>query len=350
MKKVLVLLAACLATIATTAIATDYFDATGIPVQRSTISSAEFRTEFAAIETGISDKLPPLVGNGNNWVRINAGGTAMTSENTATLDAALNLSVGTDVQAWDTQLDDIAALSVALNDNFIVADGANWTLETSTEVKTSLGLVIGTNVQAWDEELDEIAALPNTDGNFMVGNGTVWTAENAAAAAVSMGVGTTNSPFFLAVNVGDATDTTLTRLTGGVLGVEGEVVPTQTTGSFSVDFDDACTTTPSYTWNYVRHGNIVSIDPGAGDGTCTSDSSNFQDTSTPVPAAIRPTGGSIYIPATVINDTAQDTGCVILDTDGTVRVLRTTGTQCNLAWTASGTKSAWIGSFSYILH
>lgn len=48
--------------------------------------------------------------------------------------------IGTDVQAWDAQLDDIAALDVTQNDNFIVSDGSNWTQETTTQVRTTLGL------------------------------------------------------------------------------------------------------------------------------------------------------------------------------------------------------------------
>ncbi len=59
--------------------ATDYYDASGIPVARSAISSAEFRTEFSAIQTGISEKLPALTGNGDNFVVVNTGGTALTS-------------------------------------------------------------------------------------------------------------------------------------------------------------------------------------------------------------------------------------------------------------------------------
>lgn len=36
------------------------------------------------------------------------------------------------------------------------------------------GLVIGTNVQAWDADLDTIAGLAKTDDNMMIANGTAW--------------------------------------------------------------------------------------------------------------------------------------------------------------------------------
>ena len=48
-------------------------------------------------------------------------------------------------------------------------------------------LVIGSDVQAWDAQLDDIAALAITDGNFIVANGAAWVAESGATARASMG-------------------------------------------------------------------------------------------------------------------------------------------------------------------
>jgi len=52
---------------------------------------------------------------------------------------------------------------------------------------TTLGLTIGTNTQAWDAQLDDIAALAVTNSNFIVGDGTNWVAESAATARTSLG-------------------------------------------------------------------------------------------------------------------------------------------------------------------
>lgn len=54
--------------------------------------------------------------------------------------------------------------------------------------RTTLGVVIGTDVQAWDDDLDDIAALAKTNSNFIVGDGTDWVAESGATARTSLGV------------------------------------------------------------------------------------------------------------------------------------------------------------------
>jgi hypothetical protein len=47
---------------------------------------------------------------------------------------------------------------------------------------------IGATVQAWDTHLDQLAALTPTAGNFIVGNGTAWVRETPAQALVVLGV------------------------------------------------------------------------------------------------------------------------------------------------------------------
>ena len=88
--------------------------------------------------------------------------------------------------------------------------------------RANLGLTIGTNVQAWDNDLDDIAALTPTDSNIMVGNGTDWVAESGATARTSLGVGTGDSPQFTGVNIGHASDTTIARDAAGIVSVEGK--------------------------------------------------------------------------------------------------------------------------------
>lgn len=68
-----------------------------------------------------------------------------------------------------------------------VADGGTGASDAAT-ARANLGLAIGSNVQGWDTNLDQIAALTPTDSNFIVGNGSAWVAENADTALTSLGV------------------------------------------------------------------------------------------------------------------------------------------------------------------
>lgn len=69
-----------------------------------------------------------------------------------------------------------------------VADGGTGA-STASAARTNLGLAIGSDVQAWDADLDAIAALFKSDGSFIVGNGTTWVAESGATARASLGLG-----------------------------------------------------------------------------------------------------------------------------------------------------------------
>jgi hypothetical protein len=96
---------------------------------------------------------------------------------------------------------------------------------TAAEARTTLGVVIGTDVQASDADLTEIAALATTSFGR-----SVLTQAAAANLATLAGVGTGDSPQFTAVNVGAATDTTIARVSAGVISVEGVTILTTATG------------------------------------------------------------------------------------------------------------------------
>ena len=59
---------------------------------------------------------------------------------------------------------------------------------TAAAARTNLGLAIGTDVQAYDAQLADVAGLTPTDGNFIVGNGTNFVAESGATARASLGL------------------------------------------------------------------------------------------------------------------------------------------------------------------
>lgn len=91
----------------------------------------------------------------------------------STLLADLGLTIGTDTQAFDAQLLDIAGLAVTDN-NIIVGNGSNWVAESGATARTSLGLSIGTDVQAYDDELRDIASSTPTKGDLITSDGTDW--------------------------------------------------------------------------------------------------------------------------------------------------------------------------------
>jgi len=107
-----------------------------------------------------------------------------------------------------------------------VAEGGTGSSDAET-ARTNLGLAIGTNVQAWDGDLDDIAALTPTDSNILVGDGTDWVKESGDTARHSLGLGTADSPQFTKltttsdIELGNATDTTLHRVSAGLISVEG---------------------------------------------------------------------------------------------------------------------------------
>lgn len=134
------------------------------------------------------------------------GGTGATSASDARTN--LGVAIGSDVQAYNASLADIAGLTHA-DGSFVVSDGTNFTLETGNTVRASLGLTIGTDVQAYDAQLADIAGLTPTDGNIIIGDGSNFVLESGNTARTSLGLGTGDTPTFNGLNAGSAKITAL---------------------------------------------------------------------------------------------------------------------------------------------
>lgn len=143
--------------------------------------------------------------SGGTDVAIVDGGTGASTSATARTN--LGLVIGTNIQAWDNDLDDLAALSHSTS-AFVVSNGTDWLSRTPIQARGDMGVSIGLNVQAWDTQLDDLAGLAVTDSNFIVGNGSNWVAETGATARTSIGLGTADTPQFARLGLGTAADST----------------------------------------------------------------------------------------------------------------------------------------------
>ena len=98
------------------------------------------------------------------------GKSLVEAANYAAMKTLLGSGISTDVQAYDAGLTNIAGLAVT-NGNVIVGDGSNWVAESGSTARTSLGLAIGSNVQAHDDVLDTISSAINGANQYLYSNG-----------------------------------------------------------------------------------------------------------------------------------------------------------------------------------
>jgi hypothetical protein len=270
------------------------------------VRGSEIDTELNNVATAIATKTDNASANitggtitGITDLAVADGGTGASNASGARTN--LGLVIGTDVQAYDAQLADIAGLSPTDN-GVVIGNGTNFVVESGATLKTSLGLTIGTDVQAYDAQLADIAGLTPSDGNFIVGDGTNFVAESGSTARTSLGLGT--------IATQDANNVTISG--GSVTGITDIAVADGGTGA-STAANARVNLLPSYTGNggkvlAVTSGATdvewITVGGGGGSGDVTGPSSSTDNT---VPRFDGSTGKIIQTSGVTINDSNEIT-------------------------------------------
>lgn len=152
-----------------------------------------------------------------------------------------------------------------------------WNSATSKWRCVHHSLVAGTDVQPYDTELNAIAGLTSAANSFpyFTGSGTaslqtivsairtLLGSADVATFRTNAGLGTGNTPQFAGVEIGNASDTTLTRVSAGVAAIEGKNIAlngtseVHTVGTIELGAAADTTLARSSAGNMSIEGNIV---------------------------------------------------------------------------------------------
>jgi len=111
---------------------------------------------------------------------------------------------------------------------------------TAAAARTNLGLEIGTDVQAWNTQLDTIAAITPANDEILVGSGGSWIVADPASYYSILGLGTiaTQDSDTVAITGGSIDDTAIGNITPAAVAATTFVT---TSGSLDVDSAKALT-------------------------------------------------------------------------------------------------------------
>jgi hypothetical protein len=128
-----------------------------------------------------------------------AANTSLSGTNTGDNAANSTYTIGTNTQAYSAKLTDIAALT-ATDSNIIVGNGTTWVAESGATARTSLGLAIGTDVQAYNSNLTAINQALTTTSSPSFTTVTANLTGNASGTAATV-TGATQASITSAANL-----------------------------------------------------------------------------------------------------------------------------------------------------
>jgi hypothetical protein len=207
-------------------------------------------TEFTADQMADDDLVVMVDVSDSTTKKVQASTFRATVSGVSTLSADAPLSVDAATGDVTMSLGTVA-----------VAKGGTGATDAAT-ARTNLGLEIGTDVQAYDAGLADIAGLAVTDGNIIVGDGANWVAESGATARTSLGLGTIATQDANNVNI---TGGTITGVSG--IGTGDVVGPASSTDNAIARFDGT-------TGKLIQDSGVTVSDVGAvaaGSLTLTTD-------------------------------------------------------------------------------
>ena len=143
-----------------------------------------------------------------------------------------------------------------LDDNWAIT--GNWVNTTNpwavNEGGTGVSTLTDGGVLIGNATSGIVATAVLTNGQMLVGDGTTDPAvESGATLRTSIGVGTGDAPYFNAVNIGNASDTTLTRQGAGDVNIESNII--YRAGGTDVPVTDGGTGAGTFTNGGIMIGN-----------------------------------------------------------------------------------------------
>ena len=153
----------------------------------------------------------------------------------------------------------------------IITNTGSTSLQTAGGI-TAAGAISGSTFSGQGSGLTTLNASNLTSGTVPLARGGTGQT-TATAAATALGLGTGDSPQFTGVNIGHASDTTITRSSAGVIAVEGQTVRTgdvalgtETSGDYvsTITGGDGIASTGATSGETVAHS--LSVDTKANGG------------------------------------------------------------------------------------